>query len=188
MKIESTGIAQQEPVFSDNTDQQETTEKEIWKGKKEAENAIPDNAAVIVVSCCYANDLYKDTTTVNIAQLTKPTRVFIEQDPDLTVKNFKRKVLGLPFYEHILLNEASCMLYSRKKKRIIIKNDKLCRQYYKYLGEVSHLQVLLPGQLLKVLFITWDSWQTPRHFQKDARIWTKVLHPFNCNIRRKLGS
>ena len=35
-------------------------------------------------------------------------------------------------------------------KRIIIKDDILCRQYYNDLGEVSHLQVLLPGQLLKV--------------------------------------
>ena len=43
------------------------------------------------------------------------------------------------------------MHYSRNKKRIIIKDDILCRQYYNDLGEVSHLQVLLPGQLLKVL-------------------------------------
>ena len=40
---------------------------------------------------------------------------------------------------------------SRNKKRIIIKDDILCRQYYNDLGEVSHLQVLSPGQLLKVL-------------------------------------
>ena len=43
------------------------------------------------------------------------------------------------------------MHYSRNKKRIIIKDDILYRQYYNDIGEVSHLQVLLPGQLLKVL-------------------------------------
>ena len=43
------------------------------------------------------------------------------------------------------------MLYSGNKKRIIIKDDILCLQYYNDLGEVSHLQVLLHGQLLKVL-------------------------------------
>ena len=42
------------------------------------------------------------------------------------------------------------MHYSRKK-RIIIKNEILYRQYYNDIGEISHLQVLLPGQLLKVL-------------------------------------
>ena len=43
------------------------------------------------------------------------------------------------------------MHYSRNKKRIIIKDDILYRQYYNDIDEISHLQVLLPGQLLKVL-------------------------------------
>ena len=60
-------------------------------------------------------------------------------------------MLGLPFDEQILLNDARYMHYSRKKKRIIIKDDILYRQNYNDLGEVSHLQVLLPGQILKVL-------------------------------------
>ena len=60
-------------------------------------------------------------------------------------------MLGLPFDEQILLNDARYMHYSRNKKRIIIQDDILYRQYYNDIGEVSHLQVLLPGQLLKVL-------------------------------------
>ena len=36
VNIESTGIAQEEPAFFDTRDQQETTEKELWKRKKEA--------------------------------------------------------------------------------------------------------------------------------------------------------
>ena len=88
---------------------------------------------------------------MNIAQLTKPSRILIEQDSDPTLLNFKREMLELPFDEQILLNDARYMHYSGNKKRIIIKDDILCRQYYNDLGEVSHLHVLLPGQLLKVL-------------------------------------
>ena len=88
---------------------------------------------------------------MNIAQLTKPSRILIEQDSDPTLLNFKRELLGLPFDEQILLSEAHYMHYSRNEKRNIIKDDILCRQYYNDLGEISHLQVLLPGQLLKVL-------------------------------------
>ena len=95
--------------------------------------------------------MHKDTPIVNIAQLTKPSRILIEQDSDPTLLNFKREMLGLPFDEQILLNDARYMHYSRNKKRIIIKDDILYRQYYNDTGEVSHLQVLLPGQLLKVL-------------------------------------
>ena len=149
--IESTGIAQEEPVFFDTTDQQETTEKKLWKRKEEARNAIPNDPPVITVSSYYANDLRKDTKIVNIAQLTKPSRIHIEQDSNPTLLNFKREMLGLPFDEHFFSNEAPYMQYSRNKKRIIIKDDILYRQYYNDIGEVSHLQVLLPGQLLKVL-------------------------------------
>ena len=91
---------------------------------------------------------YTKTTIVNIAQLTKPSRTLIEQDSDQTLLNFKR---GLPFDEQFFLKDARYMHYSRNKKRIIIKDDILYRQYYNDIGEVSHLQVLLPGQLLKVL-------------------------------------
>ena len=79
VNIEFTGIAQEEPVFSDTTEQHETTEKELWK-RKEARNAIPKDPPVITVSGYYANDLHKDTTIVNIAQLTKPSRIPIEQN------------------------------------------------------------------------------------------------------------
>ena len=151
MNIEATGIAQEETVFFDPTDQQETTEKELWKRKEEVRNGIPNEPPVIRVSCYYANDLHKDTTIVNMAQLTKPSCILIEQDSDPTLLNFKREMLGLPFDEQLLINDASYMHYSRNKKRIIIKDDILYRQYYNDIGEVSHLQVLLPGQLLKVL-------------------------------------
>ena len=151
VNIQSTGIAQEELVFFDTTVEQATTEKELWKRKEEAQSAIPTDPPVITVTCHYANDLHKDTTMVNIAQLTKPSRILIEQDSDPTLLNFKREMLGLPFEEQIFLTDARRMHYSRNKTRIIIKVDILCRQYYNDLGEVSHLQVLLPGKLLKVL-------------------------------------
>ena len=151
VNTESTGIPQEEQVFFDPTEQQETTEKELWKRQEELRKAIFNDPPVITVSCYYANDLKKDTTIVNIAQLTKPSRILIEQDSDPTLLNFKREMLGLPFDEQTLLNDARFMQYSRNTKRIIIIDGILCRQYYNDLGEVSNLQVFLPGQLLKVL-------------------------------------
>ena len=109
------------------------------------------------MSCYYAKDLHRDTTNVNIAQITKPSRILIEQDSDPTLLNFginfgkKPKLMGLPFDEQILLNDARYMHYSRNKKRIIIKDDILYRQYYNDIGEVSHKQVLLLGEFFKVL-------------------------------------
>ena len=128
VNIEFTGFAQEEPVFFDTTDQQETTEKERWSRKEEARNAIPNDPTVITVPCYYANDLHKYTTILNIAQLTKPSLKLIEQNSDPTLVNLKRDMLGVPFDEQILLNYARYMQHSRNKKRIIIKDDILCRQ------------------------------------------------------------
>ena len=104
---ESTGIAQEELVLFDTTDQQETTEKELWSGKAEARNAKPNDPPVITVSCYYANDLHKDTLIENIAQLTKPSRILNEQDSDPNLQNFKRDMLGLQIDEQILIRDAT---------------------------------------------------------------------------------
>ena len=50
VNIQSTGIAQEEPVFLDTTDQEHTTDKEHRKRKEEARNAIPNDPPVITVS------------------------------------------------------------------------------------------------------------------------------------------
>ena len=109
VNIETTGIAQEEQVFHDPTDQQETAERELWTRKEKAQNAIPNDPPVIRVPCYYANDQHKDRTIVNIAQITKPSRILIEQDSDPTLLNFKREMLGLPFGEQKLLNHAPYM-------------------------------------------------------------------------------
>ena len=151
VNIGSTGHAQDEPVFFDITDQHKTTKKELWKSKEETQNAISNNPPVITVSWGYAIDLLKDTTFVNIAQSTKPSRILIEQDSDQTLLFYKREVLGLLIDEQVLINDARYMHFFRNKKRIFIKDFLLCRQNYNNLSELNHLQVLLPGQILKVL-------------------------------------
>ena len=93
VNIESTGIAQEETTFFEPTNRQETTKNELWKRREEARNAIPKDPPVITVSCYYANDLHKNTTIVNIAQLTKASRILIEQDSDPTLLNVKREML-----------------------------------------------------------------------------------------------
>ena len=121
VNIESTGIAQEEPVLFDTTDQQETTEKELWTRKKKARNAIANEPPVNRGSFYYANDLHKNITIVNIAELTKPSRILIEQHSDPTLLNFYRETLRLPFDEQIIINDADYMKFSRNKKCIIIR-------------------------------------------------------------------
>ena len=73
----------------------------------------------------------------------------MEQGSDPTLLNFGHKTLA--FDEQVHINDARYLHYSRHEKRIIIKVDITIRQYYYNLGEVSHLKIRLPGQLLQVL-------------------------------------
>ena len=50
VNIEPKGIAHEETVFFDPTDQQETIENELWKRKNEVRKAIPKEPPVITVS------------------------------------------------------------------------------------------------------------------------------------------
>ena len=128
-----------QPLHKKTTDEQETTEKELWKRKEEARNAKPNDPSVITVSCYYAKELHKNTTNVSIAQLTKPSRILMEQDSDPTLLFSKRGMSGLPLDEQTLLKNECYMQYSRNKKCNIIKDDILNQQYYNDHGEVSPL-------------------------------------------------
>ena len=72
------------------------------------------------------------------------------------------------------------------KTVFIIKVDIRFRQYYNDLGEVSHLHVLLTGQLLEVILqslhgIAGKHGGISKMMQETQR---KVINPFNCNIRQ----
>ena len=121
VNIGSTGIAQEEQFLHYATDQHQTTENKNWKLKQETENAKINDPPVITVSWYYATELQQDTKIVEIAQLSKLSRILLEQDSDSTLLNFKRKMLDVPFDEQTLIKDARYMQYSRKKSLISSK-------------------------------------------------------------------
>ena len=113
-------MAQEEPFFSETTYRQETPANELWKCKEKKCRAVPTVPPVFTVSCCYTNDLHKDTTIVNIAQLTKPSRALTEHDSGSTVLNLKREMSGLSTDEQLLINDARLMSYYGCKKNVLL--------------------------------------------------------------------
>ena len=57
-------------------------------------------------------------------------------------------MLDLSFDYQALINDARYMHYSWIEKRIFLKDDIFCRQYYNGVGDTSYLQVSMPVQLL----------------------------------------
>ena len=71
----------------------------------------------MTVSCCCANDLRKHKTVVNIARLTKPSPILIEQDSKSTILNSKRKMFRLQstIWRTIFWNIHATCIFSETK-------------------------------------------------------------------------
>ena len=60
-------------------------------------------------------------------------------------------MLGLAFGDQVKISDARYMHYSQHRKPFVLKDDIHYRQYYNEVGDISHLQVILPVQLLATL-------------------------------------
>ena len=87
-----TGNPQEEPVFFGTRDLHETLRnhsRSVQKKHAAIHRNIPTEWQFITVLCHFATDLHKETIIVNIAQLTKPSRILIQQNPDYSIANAK---------------------------------------------------------------------------------------------------
>ena len=120
----------------------------MWQRQREMCKNRPHQPPIIVIASLYHIDPPNKPSIIDMAHSNKLSRILIEQDSDPTLMNFKKEMHGLLLEDQVLLTDGRYMSDSRNRKRIIVKQDKLCRQYSNEVGEISHLQVLLPVQLL----------------------------------------
>ena len=75
----------------------------------------------------------------------------MKKNAEPVLHNLKNQMLGLPFDEQILTTQRRYTHFNGDTKRVIIQDDILDRQYYNDVGDISHLQILLPVQLINIL-------------------------------------
>ena len=85
-----------------------------------------------------------------MALFKKLSQLIIKKFFETALPKIRRKMFGLPFDDRVLAKNARYMNYSPNRKRIVIRVDLLHREYYNRLGNISHLQLLLPVQLLAI--------------------------------------
>ena len=89
VNIESTGIAREKQVLSYHRPTR-NHRKSALETQRSNTKSYTQGSTLFTVSCYYANDVHKDTIIVNLAQLTKRSRILIEHDSDPTLLKFKR--------------------------------------------------------------------------------------------------
>ena len=76
------------------------------------------------------------------------SRIRVEQDADLLLKNLKFKILGQPHGNVLLSTDRRFKHYKANEDRIILKDGLLFRKYYGETGSVKYHQNLITMQLV----------------------------------------
>ena len=100
---------------------------------------------------CHKNDKCTETLMYTMVPFNKPSRVSIEEDEGPLLPNFKRQMLGTVSDEQVLATNPRYTHFYSNEKRINIKDVILNRHYYNGVGDIYHLQVLLPLHVKNVL-------------------------------------
>ena len=91
-------------------------------------------------------------TSYSIHGIKANTRIRVEQDVDLVLKNLKLKILGQPYDEMLLTTDKQFKPYKANEDRIILKDGLLFWKYYGETGNIKYYQILIPKELVdKVL-------------------------------------
>ena len=151
VNIQSTGIAEEDKVFFPTEDAELPSEHQPWQRNREKRNAVHTELPVIALSHCYMKENCKNTLMQKMEPFNKVPRILTEQNLDPVLLLLKIQMLGLLIDEQILARNPRYIHYSRRKRRIIIKDDILYRQNFNDVGDINRQHVLLPVQLKDVL-------------------------------------
>ena len=144
--MESMDISSDEPVFNTDADLTKVQEEYISQRKNEIRKTISAQATVITNASYYHTDLPKELSILDMSFFIKLSRKLTEQNSDHTLQNFKLEMLVLLFDNQVLIIDARYMHYSQNRKRIMLKDDILYRQWYIEVEDA--IQVLPPVVLL----------------------------------------
>ena len=147
VKVQSAGVADEEQVFF--TEQDDETEAQIWKRKKQSRTNPIDQEGVIQIDAI--SEILVDEITNFTQKLRRTNQILLEQSKDPILRQLKAKIKNEGYSEELLQQDIRYKHCLNNLDRIVLKDEIVTRQYYDETGQVKYHQVLLPKQLLKEL-------------------------------------
>ena len=87
--------------------------------------------------------IHGNTTSYSLHGIKTNSRIRVEQEADLVLKNLKLKVLGQPHDDVLVTTDRRFKRYKANEDRIILKDGLLCRKYYGEIGSVKYYLILI---------------------------------------------
>ena len=190
----SSEVADEGQFFFTQTDAQDETEEQILQRKKQpqkkaAEWVVSQGPSLMKPSIKEFTKIDGYTTSYSIHGIKANTRIRVDQDADLVLKNVKFKILGQPHDDVQLTTDRRSKHYKANEDRIILKDGLLFRKYYGETGSVKYYQILIPKQLVNEVLrsLHGEFGKHPGIYKNDNCIQTKVLTPKNGSTNQGMG-
>ena len=153
MTTSSSDVADEEQVFFTQTDNDNESEEQTLDRKEQSKQnakkwAINEQIPIMKATVKQLTKIDGNTTLYSMNGIKAKTRIRVEQDFDLVVKNMKLKILGQPHDEVLIVTDSRYKNYKANEDRIILKDGLLYRKIFGETGSVKYYQILIPKQLV----------------------------------------
>ena len=150
----SSDVADEEQIFLTRAnDGKESEEQTLGRKEQSRQNAkqwAANEESPALKTCVKEfTKIDGNTTSHSMNGIKANTRIRVEQDVDLVLKNMKLKILGQPFDEVLIMTDSRYKSYKANEDRIILKYGLLFRKFFGETSSVEYYQILIPKQLVK---------------------------------------
>ena len=154
MTTSSSDVADEEQFFftqADNTNESEeqTLERKERSRQNAKQWAANEESSALKTIVNKFTKIDGNTTSYSMNGIKANSRIRVEQDVDLVLKNMKLKVLSQPYDEVLMITDSRYKNYKANEECIILKDGLLFRKYFGETGSVNYYQILIPKQLVK---------------------------------------
>ena len=154
MTTSSSDVADEEQFFFTHPDDRNESEEQTLERKEQSRQnakqwAANEESPVLKTSVNEFTKIDGNTTLHSMNGIKANARIGVEQDVDLVLKNMKKKVLGQPHDEVLMMTDSRYKNYKANEDRIIFKDGLLCRKFFGETGNVKYYQILIPKHLVK---------------------------------------
>ena len=137
----SSDIANEEQFFftqaaGENENKEQILQRKERFRKKATERVGNEEPAAMKPSTKEFTKIDGNTTPYSINGIKANSRIWVEQDVEVNLKNLKLKTLGQPLDDVLLTTHRGFKHYKAKEARIILKDGLLFRKYYGETGSV----------------------------------------------------
>ena len=121
----SSDVADEERIFFTDADDGKESEEQTLERKEQSQQNANEESPALKTSVKEFTKIDGNTTSYSMNGIKANSKIRVEQDVDLVLKNMKLKILGQPYDEVLIMTDSRYKNYKANEDRIILKDGLL---------------------------------------------------------------